>query len=40
MNNLKHLKLDRVQGPLIVLSNVSGVGYDEIGSYTGRKRLA
>ena len=30
MNNLKHLKLDRVQGPLIVLSNVSGVGYDEM----------
>ncbi|MFA0815563.1 MAG: V-type ATP synthase subunit B [Anaerofustis sp.] len=30
MNGLKHLKLDRVQGPLVMLSGVSGVGYDEV----------
>lgn len=40
--NLKHLKLDRVEGPLVILSGVSGVGYDEVvnievGDHTRRK---
>ena len=26
----EYLKLDKVEGPLIVLSNVEGVAYDEI----------
>ena len=42
MNGLKHLKLDRVQGPLVMLSGVSNVGYDEVvmievGNHTRRK---
>ena len=28
--NIKHLKLDRVQGPLVMLSGVEGAGYDEV----------
>jgi V/A-type H+-transporting ATPase subunit B len=30
MNSLKHLKLDRVEGPLVILSDVSDVGYNEV----------
>ena len=42
MNGLKHLKLDRVQGPLVMLSGVSNVGYDEVvmievGNHSRRK---
>lgn len=28
--NIKHLKLDRIQGPLVVMSNVGDVSYDEM----------